>query len=68
MVSLTYTDDDNHVILSPLEGHEDCQGDYINASYVDVSHLFHELHYHCIRRDGGYRKVVGNVDIRVVLS
>ena len=41
MVSLTYTDDDNHVILSPLEGHEDCQGDYINASYVDVSHLFH---------------------------
>ena len=32
------TDDDNRVVLRPLEGHEDCQSDYINASYVDVSH------------------------------
>ena len=38
------TDDDNRVVLRPLEGHEDCQSDYINASYVDVSHLFHEWH------------------------
>ena len=32
------TDDDNRVVLRPLEGHEDCQSDYVNASYVDVSH------------------------------
>ena len=38
MVSHSYTDDDNRVVLRPLEGHEDCQSDYINASYVDVSH------------------------------
>ena len=39
MASLSYTDDDNRVVLNPLEGHEDCQSDYINASYVDVSHF-----------------------------
>jgi len=38
MVSPSYTDDDNRVVLRPLEGHEDCQSDYVNASYVDVSH------------------------------
>ena len=37
MVKPSYTDDDNRVVLRPLEGHEDCQSDYINASYVDVS-------------------------------
>ena len=31
------TDDDHRVVLRPLEGHKDCQNDYINASYVDVS-------------------------------
>ena len=29
-------DDDNRIILKPLPEFEDCQGDYINACYVDV--------------------------------
>lgn len=29
-------DDVNRVILMPIEGNADCQGDYINASYIDV--------------------------------
>ena len=28
------TDDDSRVVLKPVEG---CEGDYINASFVDVS-------------------------------
>ena len=35
----SYIDDDSRVILKPLPGHDDCQHDYINASYVDVSIL-----------------------------
>ena len=31
------TDDDNRLKLKPLNGRDDCQNDYINASYVDVS-------------------------------
>ena len=31
------TDDGNRVVLKPLHGYEDCQHDYVNASYVDVS-------------------------------
>ena len=42
MVSLSCIDDDNRVVLRPLEGHEDCQSDYINASYVNVSHILRE--------------------------
>ena len=42
MVSLSCTDDDNRVVLRPLEGHEDCQSGYINASYINVSHLFYD--------------------------
>ena len=29
-------DDDNRIILRPIEGHSDCQRDFINACYVDV--------------------------------
>ena len=29
-----YTDDNNRVVLLPIEGHEH---DFVNASYVDVS-------------------------------
>ena len=36
-ILLQYTDDDNRVKLKPLNGREDCQHDYINASYIDVS-------------------------------
>ena len=31
------SDDDNRIILRPLEDLVDCQRDFINASYVDVS-------------------------------
>ena len=34
MLSVSFTDDDNRVVLRPVEGHE---SDYINASCVDVS-------------------------------
>ena len=37
------TDDDNRVKLKSLSGREDCQHDYINASYIDVS-----VHTTCI--------------------
>ena len=33
------TDDDNRIILKPLNGSTDCQNDYINASYVDASYI-----------------------------
>ena len=29
-------DDDNRIVLQPIDGHPDCQHDYINASYIDV--------------------------------
>lgn len=29
-------DDDNRVILDPLENEPECQHDYINASYIKV--------------------------------
>lgn len=32
-----HSDDDNRVILTSIPGFDDCQHDYINASYVDVS-------------------------------
>ena len=48
-------DDDCRVVLKPLPGHPEYQGDYINASYVDVSHrksLKHMLFsfYHFLSR------------------
>lgn len=30
--------DDNRVALKAIGSREDCQHDYINASYIDVSH------------------------------
>ena len=38
-------DDDCRAVLKPLPGHPEYQGDYINASYVDVSHTVIENHY-----------------------
>ena len=31
-------DDDNRIALKPIPEAEDCQKDYINACYVDVSY------------------------------
>ena len=31
------SDDDNRIVLKPLADVSDCQRDYINACYVDVS-------------------------------
>ena len=38
ILSLT-SDDDNRIILRPIEGHPDCQREFINACYVDVSYI-----------------------------
>ena len=32
-----YSDDENRITLIPIDENEDCQREYINASYVDVS-------------------------------
>ena len=34
---ITYTDDNNRIVLQPIPNDKDCQGDYINACYIDVS-------------------------------
>ena len=34
-------DDDNRIALKPLADVSDCQRDYINACYVDVSLSYH---------------------------
>jgi hypothetical protein len=34
---LCLLDDDNRIVLQPLAESKDCQGDYINACYIDVS-------------------------------
>ena len=41
-------DDDNRIILDTIPGQQDCQNDYINASYLDVSILNNALNncYH----------------------
>ena len=36
-VHMLFLDDDNRIILKPIESNEDCQREYINACYVDVS-------------------------------
>ena len=36
-VSFLNTDDHNRIVLAPIPGHNDCQRDYINACYIDVS-------------------------------
>ena len=34
------TDDNNRIILRPLEGHPDCKRDFINACYIDVCYIY----------------------------
>ena len=35
--SAPHPDDENLIQLSPMEGQQDCQRSYINASYIAVS-------------------------------
>ena len=35
---LLISDDDNRIVLQPIRGRSDCQNDYINACYIDVSY------------------------------
>ena len=42
-VILSYTDDDNRITLRPMSGHEDCQNEYINACYIEVS-KYYDIH------------------------
>lgn len=37
------SDDDNRIPLQPLSESKDCQGDYINACYIDVSRSPYKL-------------------------
>ena len=37
------TDDDNRIVLQPIGGHNSCQNDFINASYIDVGLTSYEL-------------------------
>jgi hypothetical protein len=30
-------DDHNRIVLGPLEDYADCQGEFVNACYIDVS-------------------------------
>ena len=39
MFSSPCSDDDNRITLEPLPDTPDCQEDYINACYVDVSNV-----------------------------
>ena len=59
MLSHSYIDDDSRVILKPLLGHNDCQHDYINASYVDVSISSIYKHRYC------GMLIIQNVDVRM---
>ena len=60
MLSHSYIDDDSRVILKPLLGHDDCQHDYINASYVDVStSSLYKHRYNC------GMLIIQNVDVRM---
>ena len=47
------TDDSNRVVLKPLEGHDNYQSDYINASYVDVRIICRREERKERRREGG---------------
>ena len=38
---IIFIDDDNRIKLKPVGGRADCQRDYINASYVNVSLSYH---------------------------
>ena len=60
MLSHSYIDDDSRVILKPLPGHDNCQHDYINASYVDVSiSSLYKHRYNC------GMLIIQNVDVRI---
>ena len=37
------SDDNNRVVLKPMDGHPDCQRDFINASYIHVSSIQHNV-------------------------
>ena len=37
MVNAIFSDDDNRIPLRPIPDAQGCQGDYVNACYVDVS-------------------------------
>ena len=36
--ALLSADDNNRIVLMPIDGNSDCQRDFINACYIDVCH------------------------------
>ena len=63
--SVFILDDDNRIVLQPIDGHPDCQHDYINASYIDVRnvHLCTVTYMHVISSASFinplYSKIIG---------
>ena len=41
-------DDNNRIVLQPTEGLSDCQNDYINACYINVSDFLNDAMILCI--------------------
>ena len=36
---LSIPDDHNHIVLNAIPGFDDCQGEFINACYIEVSKI-----------------------------
>ena len=54
-------DDHNRVILSPLEYYTNCQGDFVNACYIDVRHYkMLKLHFWLIKVEPCFYRVIHN--------
>ena len=35
--ALFFSDDHNHIVLAPIQGHADCESEFVNGCYVDAS-------------------------------
>ena len=35
--ALFFSDDHNRIVLTPIQGHADCESKFVNGCYVDVS-------------------------------
>ena len=42
LLLLILLDDDNRIVLQPIGDIENCQDDFVNASYIDVSQHYFE--------------------------
>ena len=56
---LCLSDDDNRIVLRPIEGHVNCQRDFINACCVDVCMLSY-THLTIYTPSLAYYKIIPN--------